>query len=217
MPPQSREIAFPDRYSICALSANKVKYLEMEEIQKLCHDLYNDIYLMDQAACSSPQLIAWVGDVDDVALAKAKIWPQLAEYAHTKYDLMPIHVMEKFVHACNTAINSCSVQEIIHGESILYRHQMENLRGFPFGLRAFAGVLYEITLSSLDDIKPIVMEGLQTFLYLGFSRKELHDFVVFNQLKGIDRMVPVGQAIDMEVIWDGYDVISSLSRIVDIK
>ena len=43
------------------------------------------------------------------------------------------------------------------------------------------------------------------------------NFIIENNVSGIDRIVPVGRALDMDVVWDGYDVISSLSRVVDIK
>jgi hypothetical protein len=29
-------------------------------------------------------------------------------------------------------------------------------------------------------------------------------------------MVPVGQALDMGVVWDGFDMIAGMSRLVDI-
>ena len=36
-------------------------------------------------------------------------------------------------------------------------------------------------------------------------------------LEGIDRIVPVGRAVEMDIWWDGYDIISSLSRRIDIQ
>ena len=38
-----------------------------------------------------------------------------------------------------------------------------------------------------------------------------------NNLFGIDRVVPIGKALDMNLIWDGYDVINSLSRIITLE
>ena len=43
------------------------------------------------------------------------------------------------------------------------------------------------------------------------------NFVFKNRLSGIDRIVPVGEALDIGVIWDGYDIVRSLSRIIDVK
>ena len=57
----------------------------------------------------------------------------------------------------------------------------------------------------------------QTLTYLGFQKEELEDFVIKNRLSGIDRIVPVGQALDIDIIWDGYDLAKSLSRIIDVR
>jgi hypothetical protein len=38
--------------------------------------------------------------------------------------------------------------------------------------------------------------------------------VISNGLTGIDRVVSVGKALDIGVIWDGYDLIRTMSRIV---
>ena len=53
--------------------------------------------------------------------------------------------------------------------------------------------------------------------YFGADKSQLLDFVVKNRLLGIDRIVPVGKALDIDVIWDGYDIVRSLSRIIDVK
>ena len=36
--------------------------------------------------------------------------------------------------------------------------------------------------------------------------------MIFNNLRGLDRIVPIGKSMDMDIIWDGYDVINQLSR-----
>ena len=38
-----------------------------------------------------------------------------------------------------------------------------------------------------------------------------------NNLLGIDRIVPMGSALNIDIMWDGYDVIRSLSRIVTVE
>ena len=32
---------------------------------------------------------------------------------------------------------------------------------------------------------------------------------------GVDRVVPVGQALDMSVLWDGYNMLEALSRVIE--
>ncbi|MCM1234259.1 MAG: acyl-CoA reductase, partial [Ruminococcus flavefaciens] len=59
---------------------------------------------------------------------------------------------------------------------------------------------------------PVVDEKFQTLLYFGIEKKELIEMIVKNHLTGIDRVVPIGNALDIDVIWDGYDIIAVLSR-----
>jgi hypothetical protein len=52
--------------------------------------------------------------------------------------------------------------------------------------------------------------------YYGADKNALRDFVIKNSLRGIDRIVPVGSALDIGVVWDGYDIVRALSRVVEV-
>jgi len=45
----------------------------------------------------------------------------------------------------------------------------------------------------------------------------LRNFAIKNRLDGIDRIVPIGQALDINFFWDGYDINKILTRIIDIR
>ena len=53
--------------------------------------------------------------------------------------------------------------------------------------------------------------------YFGFDKKILKNFIINNKNPGIDRIVPIGKSMNTNFIWDGFDMIKSLSRIVDIQ
>ena len=38
-----------------------------------------------------------------------------------------------------------------------------------------------------------------------------------NNFKGIDRIVPIGKGLDMNFLWDGYNLDNILSREIEIK
>ena len=57
VPPRSREVVFSDRYSLSILDASSVVQADDVAFKRLLEGIYNDIYLMDQFACSSPQLV----------------------------------------------------------------------------------------------------------------------------------------------------------------
>ena len=66
-------------------------------------------------------------------------------------------------------------------------------------------------------MKDCINNKYQTLTYFGVNKGILKNFILKNQLAGIDRIVPVGQALDISFFWDGYDLNRTLSRVVDIK
>ena len=214
--PRSREVAFSDRYSLCVL--NPLSILEMDEqgFKQFCKDLFNDIYLMDQAACSSPQLIAWIGSQTDAHHAKARLWPEIVQIVEQKHALQAVQVMDKFVQACRSALTGSHVQVVERHENLLYRFEMDGIDLHQDVYRGYFGTVHEVVLTHLDELAPIVNERYQTLTVQGIDNAFIRKWIVRHQLRGIDRVVPVGRALDMDIVWDGYDMVCSLSRIINV-
>uniref|UniRef100_E1TD38 long-chain-fatty-acyl-CoA reductase n=1 Tax=Burkholderia sp. (strain CCGE1003) TaxID=640512 RepID=E1TD38_BURSG len=215
--PRSREVAFSDRYSLCVMEPQAILSLDDEALRALCHQLFNDLYLMDQAACSSPQLVAWIGEQKDVDAAKERLWPAFVRHVAQRYTPEPVNVMDKYVQACRHAFDNDQVVTIRQHANLLYRVELSALAEHQDECRGYFGTVHEATLASLDELAPIVNERYQTLTYFGVDKAKLQDFVVSRRLRGIDRVVPIGRALDMNIVWDGYDVVATLSRIVDIQ
>lgn len=66
----------------------------------------------------------------------------------------------------------------------LQKNDLTNFRGT-------CGYFYEYNLSSLDELSVYVNEKYQTITYYGISSKLIQNWVVVNNLRGIDRIVPV--------------------------
>lgn len=214
--PRSREITFSDRYSLCVL--NPVSLLEMDErsFKQFCKELFNDIYLMDQAACSSPQLIAWIGSQADTHQAQARLWPQIVQIVEQRHALQAVQVMDKFVQACRGALTESHVQVVERHENLLYRLVLDGIDLDQDAYRGYFGTVHEVVLPHLDDLAPIVNERYQTLTAQGIDKAFIREWIVRHQLRGVDRVVPVGRALDMSIVWDGYDMVESLSRLIDI-
>jgi hypothetical protein len=214
---RSREVSFSDRYSICIIEPCSILRMSGNEINQFCEALYKDIYLMDQFACSSPQLIAWVGKSHDVLSAQHKLWPIFVEYASKKYSLEPIQAMDKYVEACQLAVENQHIKKIIRHKNMLYRVGLDRIVTHQEEFRGHFGIVHEVAISELDQIASVITEAYQTLTVQGIDGDRLKDFITHHQLRGIDRIVPVGQALDMGILWDGYDIIKSLSRNIVIS
>lgn len=214
--PRSREVAFSDRYSLCVLNPQSIIQMPEPTFRRFCKDMFNDIYLMDQSACSSPQLVAWIGEPDNVRCAQLRLWPAVEDIAEQQYRLQAVHVIDKFVQACRSALANHHVQKIERHKNLLYRLRLDSLDSQQEECRGFFGTIHEVVLHDLNDLASIVSERYQTLTLQGIDAAALRRWIITNRLRGIDRVVPVGRALDMNIVWDGYDMISSLSRLIDV-
>lgn len=211
--PKCVDAVFADRYSICVLDGNAVLACEEKRLRHLAEGFYNDTYLMDQNACSSPQLILWLHGSE---AAKSRFWNAVDEYAAARYDLQGMLAVDKYTRLCQDAIERPEVERAVRqGGNLLYRVELSRL---PIedrtGLRGKGGYFYEYNLSALNELCPLVDEKYQTVTVFGVPAEDVRQVVIQNRFRGIDRVVPVGSAMDIGIIWDGYDLVSVLSRIV---
>ena len=79
------------------------------------------------------------------------------------------------------------------------------------------GFFYECNISNLKNINYLVKRKLQTVTYFGYSKKFLEKFFSEYNFHGIDRIVPIGQALNINFVWDGYDLTTKLSREIEIR
>ena len=214
--PRAREVVFPDRFSLCAINAIKIVASNNDDLDKLCVNLFNDIYIMDQNACSSPQLLNWVGNAATIKKAKGMLWPLFLEYVNSRHSLEPIQYMNKYVDACKSAINNDNVLRVKYKDNLLFNIELSHFHEQQHNQRGYSGTIHEISIESLNELSAIVDDRYQTLTYYGFEVEELKSFIISSKLRGIDRIVPIGRSLDMSVIWDGYDIINHLSRIVDV-
>ena len=80
--------------------------------------------------------------------------------------------------------------------------------------RCAGGFFLEYAAETLADLVPVVRRKYQTLSYLGLEKEALVSFVRENRLPGIDRIAPVGKTMDFALVWDGIDLIRTLSRVV---
>lgn len=211
------EVAFTDRYSFCVLGAAKVAQTTEAELKTLATAFYNDTYLFDQNACSSPRLLVWLGQPAEAAAAQARFWPVLAAIVEQRYDLQPVNAVDKYAFACAAVIEQPAVRRMNRHGNYVYRLEVTAVSREIERMEGRFGVFVEHTAASLQELEPVVSGRCQTVTYYGVEKQALRDFVVGCRLPGVDRVVPVGSALDIGAVWDGYDLIQSLSRVINIQ
>ena len=215
--PRCVDICFADRYSVAIISAEAILKVDDVQIARLAQDFYNDTYLMDQNACSSPQVILWeVGKLGsgEVEKARDKFWAVVEEVAKAKYVLQDAVAVDKYTLFCEEAVGNDNIRSIGRKGNLLYRVELKSLSPDIVSHRGKAGFFFEYALGNRQELFSVITEKFQTVTQFGIDAVELAQQIAAAHLRGIDRIVPIGKAMDIGVFWDGHDLIRELSRCV---
>lgn len=214
LPARSFDMTFADRYSFCVINA--ADYPGTSDPARIALDFYNDTYLFDQNACTSPHLVVWLGDAADVARAQEIFWNALHQVVAEKYELQSVSAVDKLADAFRfvASTEGCSLSRM--DDNLIVRIRLNVLQSGLEDARSACGLFYEYEAKRLDEIVPLVNRKVQTLAYFATAPSVFKKFVEDNRLAGIDRIVPIGRTLDFSLIWDGYDLISMLSRVVQI-
>ena len=79
------------------------------------------------------------------------------------------------------------------------------------------GYFYQYQSEKIIDLSKIVTKKYQTLVYYGFEKDYFNKLFIKYNIPGIDRIIPIGRSMEMNYLWDGYNLLNSLTRVVDIK
>lgn len=211
--PRCVDIAFADRYSLAIIDGKAVLDADEEQIRRLAEGFYNDTWLMDQNACSSPQIILWQNDSNQ---ARQKFWNEAFSVAKERYTLQDAVAVDKYTLFCAEAIINDNAKGFSHSGNLLYREEVKALTPDIINHRGKGGYFFEYTLTNLRELCAVITEKFQTITYFGIDAPKLCEELIAENVRGIDRIVPIGKAMDIDVVWDGHDLIRELSRVVKV-
>jgi len=214
LPPRSFDITFSDRYSICVINADE--FVNETHPEKIAMRFYNDTYFFDQNACTSPHLVIWLGENKNVKSSQNIFWKNLHDLVKSEYLFQSVFALDKITAFFNHAISQPEIKLTDYTDNSLLRIKIENLHKDIDTFRCNSGYFSEYYASSLEELSSIITRKYQTLSYYGISKNNLQDFVETITPFGIDRIVPIGGTMDFSLIWDGYSLVETLSRKIEI-
>ena len=215
IPERAIELTFADRYSLSILNLNKFKKIKNHEIKLIAKKFFYDSYMMNQSACNSPHFVFWVGKKNNNL--QQKFWKELNYIAEQKFILDESMVLNKYSNLIKNMIDQKNFQNIKLFKNNLYVvNPNKNIKNIE-NIRGISGMFFQKNIASIIELKKFITKKCQTVTYFGLNKKQIESFVLKNNLFGIDRVVPVGKALDINLVWDGYDVIDSLSRTITLE
>ena len=209
LPPRANEITFADRYSLSVIDADA--YLAAEDKARIAQAFYNDTYLSDQNACTAPHFIVWMGR--NVTEAQRVFWAELHGLVRTRYTLQAVQAVDKLTQLYRLGAQF-DARQIEMPDQLITRVRVDALHEDLPVYRAGSGFFIEYEARTFAEIHPLCSSSCQTLSYYGMDKESLLQEVLTMRPAGIDRIVPMGHTMDFALIWDGVDLIRSMSRVI---
>lgn len=213
------DICFADRYSLAVIDV--FAYLHCEDRKQMAQDFYNDTYLTDQNACTSPRIVVWyVNGASEQEQKEASdlFWGHLWELVKHKYVIQPVQAVNKLTTAYLVAAEHREWKPVCvadHADNRLMRMAVSKLDKQLMDYRENSGFFYEYCCHDLRELVPVCGSRCQTIGYLGDPI--MFDSLLAEEYAGVDRIVPIGKTMDFDLLWDGYNLYEMLTRKIEVS
>ena len=209
---RAAEITFADRYSLAVIDADT--YLKIDNKSKVAIDFWNDTYLSDQNACTSPRVILWLGEKKEEA--KAEFWHHVNNLVEKQYEIYGVQVVNKLTSRSLLAVAKDGVKVEHAEDNLITRVHVEKLDVDLMEFKDNSGYFIECDGESVFDLKDICNDSrCQTISYIG--DKHMFKQLLTSGISGVDRVVPMGKTMDFDFIWDGNNLFERMTRTIAIS
>lgn len=216
--PTATELVFPDRFSGAALRAEAVLQADASALARLAAAFYNDAFWFAQQACSSPRLVSWIGGSAAATAARERFWPAVqAEIGKRTPEDSAAMAMARsvatFEYAARGVLAAPGDPAAFPQRLMVAGPLTEELRALHCG----NGLFLEQVLPELQQLASQLTDRDQTLAVFGFDRKELAAFALRLPPRALDRIVPIGEALQFDAVWDGIDLFDAFTRQVAVR
>ena len=211
--PKVKDLYFTDKVSLSIINLVDISKFN-DSLDDVVTNLYNDIYTFNQKGCSSPHSLFIVGSTIDRKEVLERIYIKLSEMAEAKYE-------EDISSIASLKLNQ-SVVDIIEGKIFKTINSsnyitFSELSSNEIPHSCGAGYLYYQLLDTLEDVIPFINTKTQTITYSGLNNLEIKEFLNKIDVETVDRIVPIGKALDFDYIWDGYNIFTEMLSFKSVK
>lgn len=213
--PHASERTFGSKFSYCVISTRAFLAASAEIADRVAAGFFNDVFWFDQMACSSPHLVVWVGPAGELDPALERFHAALArEIERRGFRGAPSNALHRlnfvFDLACEAELRADLSQKEFLGvrlpEGAEWRKEI-----------CGAGLFTHLRLGDLGDVAALCEERDQTITHFGFAEEELRGLARRAGARGVDRLVPIGEALAFDASWDGFDLIGDFLRRVALR
>lgn len=213
------DLCFADKFS-----ASIIANVNEGNVKQIANLLWRDTQPYMQQACSSPRVIYWLNS-SDTALTKSKSTLvsllsllEQSSQANTQAGWHSISQANEHLVTAQRIMSSPlegqgpELLALASVSGLVVEHTSNSMLNLHTGNGFFICKLCDTLDAVFDDIKRLDNSKMQTLSFHSVDEASLLIQKQAKSISGIDRIVPLGRALDFTFHWDGYDLLSELSR-----
>jgi len=215
LPPHASERVFGSKYSFAVIDAARYRAAPERERSGVASGFFNDLFWFDQMACSSPHVVFWIGAPDVAELAAKDFEHALQSEVERRHFKPPVSsAVHRRTYAFGIAA-SADVRVVLEHPGFVSLHLRDQaaLNKEICG----GGLVRHVPVERLSAVLPFIDEGDQTLTHWGVDGVALRDFAADAGARGLDRLVPIGEALAFDVVWDGFHLVDDMLRRVRVR
>jgi hypothetical protein len=206
--PDGLSIGFPDRKSVTVIASNAYAASDDAGRNSVCEGFFNDVFWFDQMGCGSPRLIIWLGEPGSAA---SDFYRRVAQRAKD-YRVEAGTSIAKFALAHDLLADAITSQHYAYTNALNVSRAIDPVEAMlrPHG----AGFICEWVCNDIEAIRILATRSLQTVTHFGLNPQMVEQLANVLRGGGGYRVVPVGQALQFEPVWDGVDLMRHMTRVI---
>jgi hypothetical protein len=215
LPSHASERVFGSKYSFSVIDAARWSAAPEDVRAQVASGFFNDLFWFDQMACSSPQVVFWIGS-PKAAEAAAGDFERILQLEVDRRRFTPpvSSAVHRRAYAFGVAATS-DVRVVLQHPGFVGVHLRD--RSALDKEICGGGLLRHMPASGLHEVVQFVDESDQTLTHWGLDGESLRELGSAVGMRGLDRLVPIGQALAFDVIWDGFHLIDDVMRRVRVR
>ena len=214
--PWAKEIVFPDRFSYALIDSRSFLESDEETKKKLIQNFYNDCFWYDQNTCASPRVIFWSGESLDCQHASLEFYHSLAQECKERKQEWPWSALLERQTMLYQQATTLPLRAVHQFQGVFIVVELRKWSA-QCHLHSGFGLIYHMEIKNLNELDPIIEKRDQTLTYFGFSLQDLQQWIKQLNGRGIQRVVPIGKALQFSDRWDGYSLLHEFTRWIDLQ
>lgn len=211
--PDGVSIGFPDRQSLAIIDSGAYHRASETERDALSVNFFNDVFWFNQMGCGSPRLLIWLGEPGSLS---EDFFARIKRQINTKGYLVDTGIAISKLVLANSLLAEGVSQSYRRYDNALDLCRTSDPQGAISRVHG-GGFLGEWVTDSLESISAIVTRKVQTLTYFGLSELSVLELAKSISGRGGYRVIPIGQALQFDPIWDGVDMFEFMTRKVLIR